>query len=559
MPILIQILFYQGLFLLVYQLIKKEPFFQLNRFYLLFTLIASFALPFVEWNWFQFNLEQETFQKLNAINLPEVVIGNDAASTSKNTQQQTSIQYMAILENLYFLGFSIAVSLLYIKVEGLIQLIQENISLRKPDCKLVYLKGEQEAFSFYNYVFIGEEICPKQQITILAHEQQHVKLKHSLDNSFVAALRVLMWFNPLLYYYQKELQLLHEYQADAKVCEQHNPKTYAWQLLNSAFKTKNMSLMSSFYHSSFIKNRITMLQKRNKNSQSIFKYAIVTPILLMAFSFNLVAQSSLPDDEQALLEKYENEIFSLKKNKDEADLSPYFMDLEKDKNGNLTKDSYYRLMALTLSIIGGKENENDEQRKQFLSQVNEIKNKPYADYLKEMKKNKVVTVDSGKIATQSEPKSDVPFASVDRVPIYPGCDESLNNNELRKCMSEKIQQHVNKNFDTSVVEKFSSVEKSEDTLDEKLDEKLKGTSSLVSKVKLEGKTRIYVRFTISKNGEVTDIKARAAHPDLSDEGERVVNSLPKMKPGIHNKEAVNVIYTLPITLMVPEKEETEGK
>ncbi|GGE37583.1 M56 family metallopeptidase [Psychroflexus planctonicus] len=526
MPILIQILFYQGLFLLVYQLIKKEPFFQLNRFYLLFTLIASFALPFVEWNWFQFNLEQETFQKLNAINLPEVVIGNDAASTTKNTQQHTSIQYMAILENLYFLGFSIAVSLLYIKVEGLIQLIQENNSLPKPNCKLVYLKGEHEAFSFYNYVFIGEEICPKQQITILAHEQQHVKLKHSLDNSFVAALRVFMWFNPLLYYYQKELQLLHEYQADAKVCEQHNPKTYAWQLLNSAFKTKNMSLMSSFYHSSFIKNRITMLQKRNKNSQSIFKYAIVTPILLMAFSFNLVAQSSLPKDEQVLLEKYKKEIAELVEQGDMSVYYDYVINVEKDENNMLTKDAFYRMKAFGILA-------NEKGMKPTKKLDKALLTEDYSAYTKRMNKRKeIVVMGSAKKENKKiEYNSDVPFASVDRVPIYPGCDESLNNNELRKCMSEKIQQHVNSNFKTSVA----------------------------SKLGIEGQTRIYVRFAIAKDGNIADVNARAAHPDLSDEGERVVNSLPKMKPGIHNKEAVNVIYTLPITLMVPEKEETEGK
>lgn len=533
MLILIQILLYQGLFLLVYQLIKKEPFFQLNRFYLLLSLAASFVLPFVEWNWFQFNVEQETFQKLNSIYLPEIVIGNDAASTSKEIEKQTSIDYISILKNLYFLGFSIAVSLLYIKIEALIQLIQENNSLSKPDCKLVYLKGEQEAFSFYNYIFIGEEICPKQQITILAHEQQHVKLKHSLDNSFVAVLRVFMWFNPLLYYYQKELQLLHEYQADAKVCEQHNPKTYAWQLLNSAFKTKNMSLMSSFYHSSFIKNRITMLQKRNKNSQSIFKYAMVTPILFMAFSFNLVAQNSLPEDEQALLEKYKKEIRQeLKKDGlTEKDFEK-LLDLEQNENGDLTKNGFYKLKAVYEVI--------DKEYNDQYKIIGKNLSKDYDSYINNPNKSNLMAVFSpektntkklNSNVNQKSYDSNVPFASVDRVPIFPGCDENLDNNDLRKCMSEKIGQHVNSNFNTS----------------------------LLSELDMEGETRIYVRFAIDSNGSIDDVQARSAHPNLTKESTRVVNSLPKMKPGIHQKEAVNVIYTLPITLLIPEKEETEGE
>lgn len=98
-------------------------------------------------------------------------------------------------------------------------------------------------------------------------------------------------------------------------------------------------------------------------------------------------------------------------------------------------------------------------------------------------------------------------------------------------MSEKIQQHVNSNFNTS----------------------------LLSELDMKGETRIYVRFAIDSNGSIDDVQARSAHPNLTKESTRVVNSLPKMKPGIHQKEAVNVIYTLPITLLIPEKEETEGE
>jgi len=179
--------------------------------------------------------------------------------------------------------------------------------------------------------------------------------------------------------------------------------------------------------------------------------------------------------------------------------------------------------------------------------------KSYAEYREEMNKKKVVMMDSRKIETQNEFDTDVPFAAVDRVPVYPGCDENLSNQELRNCMSKNIQEHINKNFDTSIIEKLRTDKETEN----KLDEKLKELSSLVSKVDLERKTRIYVRFTISKNGEIANVEARSAHPDLSKASEDAVKSLPKMKPGMHKEENVNVIYTLPITLLIPEKEENE--
>jgi len=256
MQTIIQILVYQSLFLIAYQLIKNEPFFKVNRLYLLLSLAASFVLPFLELNWFQFNFGQETYEKINAIYLPEIQIGLNSTTTptSETFQQNTSIGYVSILENLYYIGFSIAFGLLYFKIKTVLHSIEENISVAKNDFKIIYLQKSKEAFSFFNFIFIGKEISEDEQTTVLAHELEHVQLKHSYDNSFLALLQVFMWFNPLLYFYRKELQLLHEYQADAKVCKEYSPKKYAWQLLNTAFETKNMSLMSSFYNKSFIKN-----------------------------------------------------------------------------------------------------------------------------------------------------------------------------------------------------------------------------------------------------------------------------------------------------------------
>ena len=70
MDVLLQILVYQSVFLLAYQLIKKTSFFQLNRFYLLGSLVASVTFPFLELNWFQFNLSQENLINLQSIYLP---------------------------------------------------------------------------------------------------------------------------------------------------------------------------------------------------------------------------------------------------------------------------------------------------------------------------------------------------------------------------------------------------------------------------------------------------------------------------------------------------------
>lgn len=59
--------------------------------------------------------------------------------------------------------------------------------------------------------------------------------------------------------------------------------------------------------------------------------------------------------------------------------------------------------------------------------------------------------------------------------------------------------------------------------------------------------RVIVRFTISKTGEVTEIKVlRGADPALDSEAVRVISSSPKWTPGKQHDKAVRVIYVMPV-------------
>ena len=118
--------------------------------------------------------------------------------------------------------------------------------------------------------------------------------------------------------------------------------------------------------------------------------------------------------------------------------------------------------------------------------------------------------------------ADVPFAVIENVPVYPGCEREPNNNAKKKCMSDKIQKYVQKKFDTG----------------------------LAADLGLDGRQRISVQFKIDKNGNVVDVRARAPHPRLEREAIDVVKGLPKMTPGMQRGKAVGVLYALPILFQV---------
>ena len=118
---------------------------------------------------------------------------------------------------------------------------------------------------------------------------------------------------------------------------------------------------------------------------------------------------------------------------------------------------------------------------------------------------------------------EVPFAVIENVPVFPGCDKG-NNAKKRKCMSEKIAKFVQRKFNTE----------------------------LAGDLGLSGKQRINVIFKIDRSGNVTGVRARAPHPRLEKEAQRVINLLPKMQPGKQRGKAVIVPYSLPIIFKVQD-------
>ncbi|WP_084203439.1 M56 family metallopeptidase [Psychroserpens damuponensis] len=118
--------------------------------------------------------------------------------------------------------------------------------------------------------------------------------------------------------------------------------------------------------------------------------------------------------------------------------------------------------------------------------------------------------------------SEVPFSIIEETPTFASCDDLETNEERKKCMSDNISKHVAKNFNTKLADSLGLV----------------------------GRQRINVIFKISKEGHVVGIKARASHPALEDEAERVVKNLPQMIPGKQKGKVVTVPYNLPIVFQV---------
>ena len=275
---ILQMLVFQLLFLIVYDLfLKKETFFNWNRAYLIITPILSFILPFAK-----IKLLQEYLPEQYIVQLPPVLIGDDTLSQvviESSTSLSAYLTLSKTLAYIWYVGLVISLGIFCYKCYRIIRFKQMGSKSTIENLTLISIPDTTMAFSFFNTIFIGESLSEIKKTNILLHEKIHIKEYHSLDLIFFEILRVLFWFNPLVYIYQNRITILQEYIADAKVIAETDKKEYYQDLLSQIFQTEKISFINTFFNHSLIKKRIIMLQKSKSKKIVQLKYLLLVPLV----------------------------------------------------------------------------------------------------------------------------------------------------------------------------------------------------------------------------------------------------------------------------------------
>jgi len=307
-------------------ILRRLTFFKINRFYLLSSLLLSFIIPAL-----QFKVERE------AEAIPDtatMILENHKPLAGLNAQlnNKTNLYDLAVeLFNAYSFIFyaGVVAILLLLATFKLIKLFRHL----KTDVKNVNglkLVNKVNGFtncSFFNYVFINEDNLSETELNVLLkHEEIHAKQYHSADKIILMIVKAVLWFNPVIYLYDKALEQVHEYEADEATSANWGKENYAGLLLKLTISHTNMPFTHNFVKSP-IKNRIIMLFNSKSKNMKKLTYLLALPIvfgLLWVFSANVVyAQNS------------KNEVIELPiNNNEEKDL----MSLTKAKSKLKSKD-----------------------------------------------------------------------------------------------------------------------------------------------------------------------------------------------------------------------------
>lgn len=282
-----------ALLLLVYKvLLERERMYVFNRYYLLFGLCFSFLVPYVT---LETAVEIPLPQDASLINFENTPISGDPQPLATLPNGLTTWMYgIASLYALGLLVFSIRFSNNIYKI---FRKIIKNTKALYKKASLVLLKENVVPHTFLHYIFIDKEAYNTSTIAdeLYMHELAHVTQKHTIDILLIELIQIVFWFNPLLIFYKKAIQLNHEFLADDAVLKSNTQiPAYQQLLLDNASWNHNLYLASNL-NFSVTKKRLQMMTKQTSRVRAWLFASLTIPLFIGAlflFSTKVVAQEA---------------------------------------------------------------------------------------------------------------------------------------------------------------------------------------------------------------------------------------------------------------------------
>ena len=429
-----------------------------------------------------------------------------------NATLRPQISVWQVLAVIYLIGVGVAALLLLIKLGKLAALVIRSPKEKREGYTAVFTGREQGSFSFFHYAFFpNENVAPD----IVRHEMSHIGHRHSWDILFVEVMMVLQWFNPFIYLYKKELQSLHEYQADRDVVATGVDKRNYMMLILQQCTAVDFSGIGNNFSLILTKKRIKMITKNEKAKGLWWRLLATLPVLAVL----LIANTKVSAQEQKL------------------DAKPIAVEMGafeiRDDNGNsvqlmdtvvYNEDGSY----VKCESSDGVDPKTGEPCKKFKITTHNADGTPNGSImnLRWEKDGDVVqyTAEPFNITEESlgtllgglstlgdKTENDSIYQIVDEMPQYPGGE---------KVMMEYVAKNV----------KYPQEAK---------DKEIQG--------------RVFVSFVVEKDGSVSTVKVlRGIGGGCDEEAVRVVSSMPKWKPGIKDGKPVRVSYMMPLNFKLTE-------
>jgi BlaR1 peptidase M56/Gram-negative bacterial TonB protein C-terminal len=484
---------------LYYSLLSRETFFRLNRIYLIISLLCGLIAPFG-----QIFIEVEASSS-TVMMLETFVVTASAFQRNLKADTEGWLSLSLVLQVIYGLGVGVMSLRFLIGLFKIFKLYKNGKKVQNEGFITVHTEGVHLPFSFFNYVFINENVLEKGDIPqIMEHEKAHVSQGHSYDVILLEVLKIIFWWNPVIYFYRHSLRNIHEYLADAAVLRWVEKPVYGRLLIKQSQSGPALALANHFIFSQ-LKKRIIMMTRNRSQRASLLKYVIAFPLFTVLLTLFAIPNNEIMAKTKDLSEKV-NETVETTFPQNKSNKTVYSTKLAVKSDTNIP------LLNEQLIVQDLKKDANLYDGGLPLGQG---------------------TAQGSVLITLKDTSKDDILKEVDEVPEFKG-----GNQELFKWLGQNIKYPA----------------RARENGDE-------GTSYIGFVVEKDGSiSNVNVKRTAAKEPSIdtiqqvdpitykvtTKIVKNIRGEDLDDEAIRVVATMPRWKPGKNKGEIVRVSYVLPI-------------
>lgn len=277
--------------------LERLTFFDLNRLFLIGSLFISLIIPLLSFDTFM------SSKAIQEFTLPMVWIGDQLPA--EETFWLFDLTWQESLLWIYLVGVFVFGGRFILGFSRSFILLRQSEKYTLDKLTLAVNPSYQPA-SFFSYVLLPTyDPQDIEQQQIILHESVHVQKRHTWDLILVQLAKVILWFNPIIYFFEKSIREVHEFQADSGVTQSFSQIEYSKLLLSLIRRDRGVPCMHHF--SQFqTKKRIVMMNspKSEKMQKRRFLYGVpVFVVMLIAFSCETTDQEKLPVQSQSNLEK----------------------------------------------------------------------------------------------------------------------------------------------------------------------------------------------------------------------------------------------------------------
>jgi hypothetical protein len=274
-------------------LMRKETFFQLNRMVLLVLVFSSLIIPILS---IPQPIHTRIPVKLEPIFQTSPTIEEPVSTTETSvilqsevpaleTVQPVSIPIRTIVIFVYLFGVLVSFLMFVYSIGSVLLLFRKARKTVLSGIRIRIVDHDIPAFSFGRNILISQHDFDTNYEAIITHELSHIRLGHFYDLMLMELVKIIFWFNPLVYRMVNDLKEIHEFQADNHTLHSGIDATqYQFLIIQKCVGHQKFALANSFNHCQ-IKNRITMMNKQKTSKAGLWKVATFIPLLALLLMF----------------------------------------------------------------------------------------------------------------------------------------------------------------------------------------------------------------------------------------------------------------------------------